>query len=49
MNPMRSLGPGIVSGDLHAIWIYLTAPVVGAAAGALAYQFLRGDGDATSG
>jgi aquaporin NIP len=42
MNPMRSLGPGIVSGDLHAIWIYLTAPVVGAAIGAGVYQFLRG-------
>jgi aquaporin NIP len=42
MNPMRSLGPGIVSGDLHAIWIYLTAPVVGAALGAGVYQFLRG-------
>ena len=33
MNPMRSLGPGIVSGDLHAIWIYLLAPLVGAAIG----------------
>jgi aquaporin NIP len=29
MNPTRSLGPGIVSGDLHAIWIYLLAPLVG--------------------
>ena len=26
MNPMRSLGPALVSGDLHALWIYLTAP-----------------------
>ena len=23
MNPARSLGPGLVTGDLHAIWIYL--------------------------
>ena len=43
MNPMRSLGPGIVSGDLHAIWIYLTAPVLGATLGGLAYQFVRGE------
>jgi len=43
MNPMRSLGPGIVTGDLHAIWIYLLAPLVGTAAGGLAYQFVRGD------
>ena len=43
MNPMRSLGPGIVSGDLHAIWIYLLAPIVGTAIGGLAYQFVRGE------
>jgi MIP family channel proteins len=43
MNPMRSLGPALVSGDLHALWIYLTAPIVGASIGGLAYQFVRGD------
>ncbi len=41
MNPMRSLGPALVSGDLHALWLYLTAPVAGAAIGAVAYQFIR--------
>ena len=41
MNPARSLGPGIVTGDLHAIWIYLVAPVVGAILAALAYQAIR--------
>jgi MIP family channel proteins len=43
MNPMRSLGPAIVSGDLHALWIYLLAPVVGTSVGGLAYQFVRGE------
>ena len=43
MNPIRSLAPGIVSGDLHAIWIYLTAPILGAAFGGLAYQFVRAE------
>jgi aquaporin NIP len=43
MNPVRSLGPGLVSGDLHAIWIYLTAPLLGTALGGLAYQFVRGE------
>jgi MIP family channel proteins len=43
MNPTRSLAPALVSGDLHALWIYLTAPVVGAALGGLAYQFVRGE------
>jgi aquaporin NIP len=43
MNPMRSLGPGLVSGDLHALWLYLSAPVIGASAGAVLYQFIRGE------
>jgi MIP family channel proteins len=42
MNPARSLGPAVVSGDLHALWIYLTAPVIGAVLAAAAYQLLRG-------
>jgi aquaporin NIP len=47
MNPVRSLGPGLVSGDLHDIWVYLLAPLVGAALGGLAYQFVRGEGRLT--
>ncbi len=43
MNPARSLGPALASGNLHALWIYLTAPVIGAAVGAVLYQFLRAD------
>jgi aquaporin NIP len=43
MNPARSLAPALVSGDLHAVWIYLLAPVVGASLGGLAYQFVRGE------
>jgi aquaporin NIP len=41
MNPARSLGPALVSGDLHALWVYIAAPVVGASLGALAYQVIR--------
>lgn len=43
MNPARSLGPGLMSGDLQSIWIYLLAPVIGAAVGGLAYQAVRGE------
>jgi MIP family channel proteins len=43
MNPARSFGPAVVSGDLHALWLYIVAPLVGAALGALAYQFVRGE------
>ncbi|HEY5941558.1 MAG TPA: aquaporin [Solirubrobacterales bacterium] len=42
MNPARSLGPALVSGELQHLWIYLLAPPLGAALGALAYQLVRG-------
>jgi MIP family channel proteins len=42
MNPARSFGPALVSGDWHDFWVYVAGPVVGAAAGALAYQVVRG-------
>ncbi len=42
MNPARSLGPGIVAGDLHAIWVYLVAPIAGAAVAAIVYTVIRG-------
>jgi plasmid stabilization system protein ParE len=35
MNPMRSAGPALVSGDLHALWLYIVAPLAGAALGRL--------------
>jgi len=31
MNPARSLAPALISGHLDALWIYLLAPVLGAA------------------
>jgi aquaporin NIP len=41
MNPMRSLGPALASGDLHTLWIYLTAPILGASIGGLTYELVR--------
>jgi glycerol uptake facilitator-like aquaporin len=43
MNPARSLGPALVSGELTALWIYVTAPFLGAVLGALTYTLVRGD------
>ena len=43
MNPMRSMGPAFVSVDLHALWVYLVAPVIGTSIGAVLYQFVRGE------
>jgi MIP family channel proteins len=41
MNPARSLGPAIAAGDLASVWVYLTAPFLGAVAAAAAYRLLR--------
>jgi glycerol uptake facilitator-like aquaporin len=43
MNPARSIGPALVSGNLHALWLYIVAPICGASLAALAYQFVRGE------
>jgi MIP family channel proteins len=43
MNPIRSLAPAIVSGNLHAFWIYVLAPIAGTSIGGLAYQLVRGE------
>ena len=43
MNPARSLGPALAAGELDSLWIYLLAPLLGAALGAVTYQFLRGE------
>jgi len=42
MNPARSLGPALAAGEWTDLWIYLTAPLLGAAIGAVAYQLVRG-------
>jgi glycerol uptake facilitator-like aquaporin len=43
MNPARSIGPAFVSGDLHALWLYIVAPIAGATLAALTYRFVRGE------
>jgi MIP family channel proteins len=40
MNPARSLGPAIAAGDFTSIWVYLAAPIAGAAAAAITYQIV---------
>ena len=42
MNPARSIGPAIVSGDLAHLWIYIAAPILGASLGTLASRYERG-------
>ena len=40
MNPIRSLSPAIVSGHLEHLWIYLTAPIGGAALAIPVWKYL---------
>lgn len=39
VNPARTLGPMIMSGNFTSVWVYLVGPVVGAVAAALAYHY----------
>ena len=43
MNPARSLAPAVFSGQLEALWLYLTAPVVGVFIACFTCRLLRGD------
>jgi len=44
MNPARSLAPAIVSVRFDFLWIYLTAPVLGAAAGVVSCRCIQEKG-----
>lgn len=47
MNPARSLAPAVISGQLQHLWIYLTAPVLGALLAIPACCGVREDGCCT--
>lgn len=41
LNPARSLAPALVSGNFNALWIYLTAPFLGALAAVYFHRTLH--------
>jgi MIP family channel proteins len=41
MNPVRSLAPAVVSGRLEYIWLYLTAPIIGALLGVFVHRIIH--------
>lgn len=43
MHPVRSTTPELVSNALHALWLYIVAPIIGASLGALTCQFIRSE------
>lgn len=42
MNPARTIGPAVATGEYTAVWVYLIGPIVGALAGVAIYAYLRG-------
>lgn len=43
MNPARSFGPALISGNFSHHWIYWAAPILGAALAVLAYNVIKSD------
>lgn len=41
MNPVRSLAPAVVSGDVGVVWVYLLAPTLGALAAVPTLHLIR--------
>jgi aquaporin NIP len=41
MNPIRSLAPAIISGEMQSLWVYLAAPFIGAALAIGAFKLTR--------
>ena len=44
MNPARSIGPALVSGNLENLWLYIVATILGAVLAALVFtQLIKGE------
>jgi aquaporin Z len=41
MNPARSLAPAVISGNFQHLWLYLTAPFLGAALAILCHNITK--------
>ena len=48
MNPARSLGPALVSGNLQSLWIYIAAPILGALLGVVSHWCVHEPGTSPS-
>ena len=42
MNPARSLGPALVSGNLENFWVFVLAPIIGAALAVPVSTYIKG-------
>jgi len=41
MNPIRSIAPAVVSGNLTSLWVYITAPTIGALAATATWKLMK--------
>ncbi|WP_296317701.1 aquaporin [Winogradskyella sp. UBA3174] len=41
MNPVRSLAPAVISGNLEHLWLYLTAPIAGAIFAIICHKLIK--------
>ena len=41
MNPARSLSPSVISGNFHSLWIYMTAPTIGAILASIIWKMMN--------
>ena len=39
-NPARSLAPAVLSGNIHSLWIYIIAPILGSVSAMLLWKFM---------
>lgn len=44
MNPARSFAPALITGNIEHLWVYLTAPVIGATLAVPTWNFLKQPG-----
>ena len=45
VNPIRSLAPAVIAGDYQGLWVYLTAPFLGAIVGWGVFRLLNPPGE----
>jgi aquaporin Z len=44
MNPARSIGPALISGNTHNLWIYIISPLLGGFFAAIIYKAMQKQG-----